>query len=73
MMVVFAGETDMSALLQPLFDAIGLGDADTRHKVLYAVSFIASAALIHFACTSHSKTFLTVSGFYTFLNSASSY
>lgn len=38
----------MASFLQPVYNAIGLGDADLRAKVFYVTGFIASVSVIHF-------------------------
>ena len=39
---------DLSSYLQPIYEKIGLGDADTRQKVFFGLLFVASVGLIHF-------------------------
>lgn len=38
----------MASYLQPVFEAVGLGDPDTRKKILYTGLFIASIGAIHY-------------------------
>lgn len=48
LLTLISFELDMASFLQPVYNAIGLGDADLRSKVFYVTGFIASVGVIHF-------------------------
>ena len=50
----------MASVLQPVYDVIGLGDADFRAKVFYITGFIASVGVIHFLGTRGLIPFISV-------------